>query len=148
LEGDVPVPAAGQQLIVTLNRYSGTKGDEADVTQGLRNGRVTLQNVHFATGKADITLDSETTLTKVAQAMKDNPDWKVRVEGFTDSTGNKESNLKLSQERADAVANWLADHGVDRSRLTAKGYGADNPAASNKTEAGRKKNRRVELVRI
>jgi SH3 domain-containing YSC84-like protein 1 len=148
LKGEIPVPAAGRQLIVTLNRYSGTNGDQADVAEGLRNGRVTLQNVHFATGKAEITPDSETALAKAAQAMKDNPDWKVRVEGFTDSSGNQESNLKLSQERADAVANWLIDHGVDRSRLAAKGYGEDKPVASNKTEAGRRKNRRVELVRL
>jgi lipid-binding SYLF domain-containing protein len=148
LEGDVPVPAAGRQLVVTLNRYSGMNGDQVDVAQGLRNGRVTLQNVHFATGKADITPDSENTLAKVSQAMKDNPDWKVRVEGFTDSTGNKESNLKLSEARADAVANWLADHGIDRGRLTTKGYGEDRPVASNETETGRRKNRRVELVRL
>ena len=148
LEGNISVPAAGRQLIVTLNRYSGTNGDQADVAEGLRTGRVTLQNVHFATGKAEITSDSEAALAKAAQAMKDNPDWKVRVEGFTDSSGNQESNLKLSQERADAVANWLIDHGVDRSRLAAKGYGEDKPVASNKTETGRRKNRRVELVRL
>jgi lipid-binding SYLF domain-containing protein len=148
LEGNISVPAAGRQLIVTLNRYSGTNGDQADVAEGLRTGRVKLQNVHFATGKAEITSDSEAALAKAAQAMKDNPDWKVRVEGFTDSSGNQESNLKLSQERADAVANWLIDHGVDRSRLAAKGYGEDKPVASNKTETGRRKNRRVELVRL
>jgi SH3 domain-containing YSC84-like protein 1 len=148
LEEDTPVPAAGRQLIVTLNRYSGMTGDQVDVARGLRSGRVTLQNVHFATGKADITPDSEATLSKVAQAMKDNPDWKIRVEGFTDSTGNKESNLKLSEERAESVATWLADHGVDRSRLTTKGYGEDRPVASNTTDAGRRKNRRVELVRV
>lgn len=148
LEGDVPVPPAGKQLIVTLNRYSGMTGEQADVAQGLQNGRVTLQNVHFASGKAELTPDSEGTLLKVAQAMKDNPDWQVRVEGFTDSTGNAASNLKLSEERAESVANWLADHGVDRSRLTTKGYGEDRPVASNDTEAGRRKNRRVELVRV
>jgi SH3 domain-containing YSC84-like protein 1 len=148
LQGDIPVPAAGRQLVVTLNRYSGTNGDQTDVAEGLRKGRVTLQNVHFATGKADITPDSETALAKAAQAIKDNPDWKVRVEGFTDSSGNKESNLKLSQERADAVVNWLIDHGVDRTRLTAKGYGENKPVASNETDAGRRKNRRVELVRV
>jgi len=148
LEGDVPVPPAGRQLVITLNRYSGMTGEQADVAQGLRNGRVTLQNVHFASGNADLTPDSEATLVKVAQAIKDNPDWKIRVEGFTDSTGNAESNLKLSEERAESVANWLADHGVDRSRLTTKGYGEDQPVASNKTDAGRRKNRRVDLVRI
>jgi len=144
----VPVPAAGRQLIVTLNRYSGMTGEQADVAQGLRNGRVTLQHVHFATGKADIAADSERALAKAAQAIKDNPDWKIRVEGFTDSSGNRESNLKLSQDRAEAVANWLTNHGVDRSRLTAKGYGEDRPVADNKTDVGRRKNRRVERVRV
>lgn len=107
-----------------------------------------MQNEHFATGKADLTPDSEATLAKAAQAMKDNPDWTIRVEGFTDSTGKKEANLKLSQDGAQAVANWLIDHGVDRSRVTAKGYGEDRPVTSNKTEADRGKNRRVELVRV
>jgi lipid-binding SYLF domain-containing protein len=148
LEGDITVPPAGRQLIVTLNRYSGMSENQVDVAQGLRSGRVTLQNVHFATGKADITPDSETSLANAVQAMKDNPDWKIRVEGFTDSTGDKAANLKLSEDRAEAVANWLADHGVDRSRLATKGYGEDKPVASNETQAGRRKNRRVELVRL
>ena len=148
LEGDIAVPPAGRQLIVTLNRYSGMNENQVDVAQGLRSGRVTLQNVHFATGKADITPDSEAALANAAQAMKDNPDWKIQVEGFTDSTGDKAANLKLSEDRAEAVARWLADHGVDSSRLTTKGYGEDKPVASNETEAGRKKNRRVELVRL
>jgi lipid-binding SYLF domain-containing protein len=148
LEGDITVPPAGRQLIVTLNRYSGMNENQVDVAQGLRSGRVTLQNVHFATGKADITPDSEAALANTAQAMKDNPDWKIQIEGFTDSTGDKEANLKLSEDRAEAVANWLADHGVDRSRLATKGYGEDKPVASNETQAGRRKNRRVELVRL
>jgi lipid-binding SYLF domain-containing protein len=148
LEGDIAVPPAGRQLIVTLNRYSGMNENQVDVAQGLRSGRVTLQNVHFATGKADITPDSEAALANAAQAMKDNPGWKIQVEGFTDSTGDKAANLKLSEDRAEAVARWLADHGVDSSRLTTKGYGEDKPVASNETEAGRKKNRRVELVRL
>ncbi|MGC2065025.1 MAG: YSC84-related protein [Candidatus Acidiferrales bacterium] len=148
LEGDVTVPPAGRQLIVTLNRYSGMNENQVDVAQGLRSGRITLQNVHFATGKADITADSEAALANAAQAIKDNPGWKIQVEGFTDSAGDKAANLKLSQDRAEAVANWLAGHGVDRSRLTTKGYGEDKPVASNETETGRRKNRRVELVRL
>jgi lipid-binding SYLF domain-containing protein len=147
LEGETPVPPAGRQLVVTLNRYSGTNGNQADVAASLRNGTVTLREVHFASGKADITPDSDASLTQVAQALKDNPDWKIEVEGFTDSTGNRAANLKLSQDRADAVMNWLTDHGIDRSRLTAKGYGQSRPLANNSTSSGREKNRRVELVR-
>ena len=114
---------------------------------GLESGRVTLRNVHFATGKADIGPGSDVALAAAAQAMKDHPDWKIRVEGFTDNTGNADANQKLSQERADAVMGWLVNHGVDQSRLEAKGYGQDRPVASNDTDADRRRNRRVELVR-
>jgi SH3 domain-containing YSC84-like protein 1 len=148
LEGNIQVPAAGKQLIVTLNRYSGSNGEPTEVAGSLKAGRVTLRNVHFATGKAGLTPDSDATLSAVAQTLKDNPDWKVRVEGFTDRVGNADANLKLSQERADAVMNWLVDHGIDAGRLTAKGYGADRPVANNSTASGRLKNRRVELVRV
>jgi outer membrane protein OmpA-like peptidoglycan-associated protein len=87
-------------------------------------------------------------LNEALDALKEHPDWEIRVEGFTDSQGSKEGNLKLSSDRADAVANWLADHGVDRSRLSSKGYGDARPVASNSTREGRAKNRRVELVRV
>jgi lipid-binding SYLF domain-containing protein len=70
LEGDVQVPPAGKQLVVTLNRYSGTNGEPTEVAQSLKAGRVTLRNVHFATGKAEITPDSDATLSAVAQTGK------------------------------------------------------------------------------
>jgi SH3 domain-containing YSC84-like protein 1 len=148
LEGDVKVPPAGKQLVVTLNRYSGTNGEPNEVARSLKTGRATLRNVHFATGKADITPDSDATLSAVAQTLKDSPDWKVRVEGFTDNAGNANGNLKLSQERADAVMNRLVSLGVDSGRLSSKGFGAGRPVASNSTSVGRQKNRRVELFRI
>jgi outer membrane protein OmpA-like peptidoglycan-associated protein len=150
LQGRVPVPPAGRQLVVTLNRYSGNyaRHEHEDVSTSLRtSGRVTLQAVHFASGKADITSDSEDSLNRAVQVLKDNPDWKIRVEGYTDSAGDKDSNLRLSDDRAQAVLNWLSDHGIDRSRLTAKGYGEDNPVASNARDRGRRRNRRVDLVR-
>ena len=144
---EIAVPPAGRQLIVTLNRYSGKTVEHENVSATLRNsGRVTLQ-VHFASGKADITPGSESALNDAAQVLRDNPDWKIRVEGFTDSVGDEDSNLRLSNDRAEAVMKWLIEHGIDRDRLTAKGYGAARPVASNSNEKGRRENRRVDLVR-
>jgi OOP family OmpA-OmpF porin len=72
----------------------------------------------------------------------------VRVEGFTDNSGSRERNRQLSQQRADAIVNWLADHGVARGQLQARGYGESRPIADNSTAQGRAQNRRVELVRV
>ena len=72
------------------------------------------------------------------------PTAKFDVEGHTDSIGSAKSNLKLSQKRAEAVVNYLKDHGV-KSELNAKGYGETKPKVSNRTRAGRAKNRRVEI---
>ena len=92
-------------------------------------------------------LVKQQSLYEIAQALKDNPDWQVRIEGYTDNVGSKGFNLKLSQERAGSVMKWLVDHGVDRSRLSAKGYGESHPVADDATETGRAQNRRVEIVR-
>ena len=95
-----------------------------------------------------LTADSEASLNDAVNALKEHPDLNIRVEGFTDNVGSREANLKLSSDRADAVMNWLAEHGIDRSRLSSKGYGESHPVASNSTEEGRAKNRRVQLVRM
>lgn len=149
LQGDVAVPRAGRELIVTLNRYSANMHNaHADLSKSLQNsGRVRLDEVHFASGKADLTPDSEAGLTSAAKVLSEHPDWKIRVDGFTDSVGDKDANLRLSQDRAEAVAAWLAGHGINRDRLSAKGFGEAHPAGSNATESGRQRNRRVELVR-
>ncbi len=93
------------------------------------SGTATFNSVHFESGKAEITSYSEGALNEVVQALKGNPDWRIRVEGFTDSVGDGEINLRLSNERAEAVMHWLVDHGIDQSRLTAKGYGEAQPVA-------------------
>jgi lipid-binding SYLF domain-containing protein len=151
LEGEIGVPPAARPLIAELNRYrnEGEHREHAEVGASLgERGRVTLSNVHFETGRADLTPDSEPALNDAVNALKEHADWRIRVEGFTDNQGSKEANEKLSSERAEAVANWLADHGVDRGRLSSKGYGDHRPVASNSTPEGRAKNRRVELVRV
>jgi outer membrane protein OmpA-like peptidoglycan-associated protein len=151
LEGDLKVSPAARPLIAELNRYrsAGEHREHADVAASLgEKGRVTLSNAHFEAGRAYLTPDSEAALHEAVAALKEHPDWRIRVEGFTDNQGSKEVKLKLSSDRADAVANWLADHGVDRDRLSSKGYGDARPVASNSTPEGRAKNRRVELVRV
>ncbi len=147
LSGEAATPPAAKPLVAELNRYR--RGTGSDINASLtKKSRVTLHDVQFETGKADITPDSEASLNTVLASLKDHPDWNIRVEGFTDNIGGKEANEKLSADRAEAVANWLADHGIDRSHLSSKGYGESRPVASNKTDDGRAKNRRVELVRL
>jgi|SRR5450631_215183 lipid-binding SYLF domain-containing protein len=146
LQGIRKTPRGARPLVAELNRYRNE--ESAGVGASLRNaGRVTLSNVHFQTGKADITSDSESALSEAVAALKEHADWNIRVEGFTDNVGTKDANMKLSGDRADSVLNWLATHGVDRARLSSKGYGEARPVASNSTEEGRAKNRRVQLVR-
>jgi SH3 domain-containing YSC84-like protein 1 len=148
LEGELKIPNGARPLVAELNRFRNA-GTKVDVGASLREkGRVTLSNLHFATGKADITADSEASLNDALAALKEHSDWNVRVEGFTDNVGSRQANLKLSSDRADAVMNWLAQHGIDRARLSSKGYGESHPVASNSTAEGRAKNRRVQLVRV
>jgi lipid-binding SYLF domain-containing protein len=149
LAHDETTPRGARPFVAELNRYAGM-APAGNVSAGLASpgGRMTLSNVHFATGKADITPDSEAALNEAVTTLKNHADWKIRVEGFTDNVGPAEANRKLSDDRANAVMNWLAEHGIDKSRLSAKGYGEARPVARNSSDEGRAKNRRVELVRL
>ncbi len=77
--------------------------------------------------------------------MQDNPTVKVQIEGHTDNVGNAADNMKLSENRAKAVVNYLVSKNISITRLTAKGFGATKPIAENNTEEGRAQNRRTEL---
>jgi OOP family OmpA-OmpF porin len=111
-----------------------------------KDGFVSLY-VNFDTGKTTIAPDSAKTLDAAAAALNQAADLKVEVAGHTDNVGTPEANLKLSQGRAQAVMAALVERGVKADRLTAKGYGQSAPIADNRTEEGRAKNRRVELVK-
>jgi outer membrane protein OmpA-like peptidoglycan-associated protein len=111
-----------------------------------KDGFITLY-VNFDTGKSTITPDSAATLDSAAAALKAAADLKVEVAGHTDNVGTPEANLKLSQDRAQAVMTALTERGIRTDRLTAKGYGQTAPVADNRSEDGRAKNRRVELVK-
>ncbi len=108
--------------------------------------RVELKNVLFVRGTTDFIGSSYAELDLIAEMMMNNPSMKIELSGHTDAVGNAQLNLRLSQERVDAVINYLIDGGIDRSRLSGKGYGGTVPVASNATEATRKLNRRVEFT--
>ena len=103
------------------------------------------KNVFFATGSSKLLQKSFAPLKTVVQILKDNPTFKINVEGHTDSTGKYDMNMKLSNDRAASVAQYLKDQGIDESRISSEGFGPDRPIAPNKTTAGRAKNRRVEM---
>lgn len=111
-----------------------------------KDGFVALY-VNFDTGKATIKPDSAKTLDDAAAALKAAAGLRVEVAGHTDNVGSPEANLRLSQERAQAVMAALVGRGIKGDRLTAKGYGQTTPVADNRSEEGRAKNRRVELVK-
>ena len=108
---------------------------------------IVLEGIVFATGKADISPESETTLEKTFNALNLHPDVIVEIRGFTDNTGSRKTNTRLSQARADAVRNWLVARRIAGDRITTKGYGPDEPIAPNTTKEGRQKNRRIEFFR-
>jgi outer membrane protein OmpA-like peptidoglycan-associated protein len=109
---------------------------------------VIRQQVHFETNRAKIRAESFGLLDTVAQALRDHPTVRVEIQGHTDSQGADKKNLKLSQQRADAVRDHLIGRGgIEPFRMTAVGYGETRPIESNKTKAGRAANRRVEFRR-
>ena len=111
------------------------------------NGKVAMQ-VNFATDKADILPESMPQIDQVANLLAGEPDLKLSINGHTDATGDAAHNQRLSEARAKSVVAALIAHGIDASRLQAKGLGPDEPVADNATEGGRAKNRRVELVKL
>jgi outer membrane protein OmpA-like peptidoglycan-associated protein len=106
---------------------------------------VLTQKIFFAKGKTKILPKSFPLLDEVAEALKTKTKITVRIEGHTSDEGTDAYNLKLSQGRADSVRQYLIDQGIDGARMEAKGYGESLPIESNKKEAGREKNRRVEF---
>lgn len=121
----------------------------ADVTRVGEGINVTFtedQGVYFETNKSAVQGTSETTLNSMAQILKEYPKSNVLVEGHTDSAGPDDYNMTLSEQRATSVSDYLISQGIDKSRLTTKWYGENQPVADNDTKEGKAKNRRVELA--
>lgn len=111
-----------------------------------RSGFITLY-INFDNARWDLKPDSRETIGEIVSLMRAQPDLKLSIEGHTDNAGTPASNQTLSENRARAVKDAVQAGGIPGSRLSAKGYGQSAPIADNRTEEGRAKNRRVELVK-
>jgi len=114
----------------------------------MATGHTVVEGIYFDTGKSTIKSESDQALGQIAKLLKDEPGLKIYLVGHTDNQGSVDSNIKLSQDRAEAVLQSLVrDHGIAADRLRSFGCGLFAPVASNDDESGRAKNRRVELVK-
>jgi outer membrane protein OmpA-like peptidoglycan-associated protein len=107
---------------------------------------LTLGDVLFETGRADLSAGASRNLDRLVQFLTDHPERRVEIDGYTDSVGTDSFNLDLSQRRADTVRSVLVNRGIDSTRIATRGYGKDFGVASNAESAGRQLNRRVEIV--
>jgi outer membrane protein OmpA-like peptidoglycan-associated protein len=107
---------------------------------------LTLGDVLFTTGTANLNMGAGTQLTKLAGFLSKYPDRMAQIEGYTDNVGSEEYNQGLSQRRADAVKGYLVHQGIDTQRLTATGNGESSPVGDNSSATGRQQNRRVEVI--
>ncbi len=119
---------------------------ELQAKQTPRGTVLTLGDVLFDVGRAQLKPGAYSTLDRLAKYLNENPERNVMIEGFTDSTGSEEFNQQLSEQRARAVQLGLVDRGVATSRVRITGYGMRYPVASNATASGRQRNRRIEIV--
>jgi outer membrane protein OmpA-like peptidoglycan-associated protein len=127
------------QLLDQFNRVLETR----DTPRGLV---VNMGDVLFATGKYNLAADAQIVLAKLTGIILSHPGLNLAVEGYTDNVGSDDFNLKLSEQRADTVGQYLVSQGLPDGTVTAKGFGKANPVEANDTPAGRQKNRRVEII--
>jgi outer membrane protein OmpA-like peptidoglycan-associated protein len=129
-----------------LEKIEGAKVETITDANNLQAIKVTFDSgILFATGKSDLNASSKSALLKFAASLKETPETDVTIYGHTDNKGSHDLNLKLSNDRAAAVSNFLASNGIQGQRMTTQGKAFDEPVADNATEAGRAQNRRVEI---
>ncbi|MBI1931633.1 MAG: OmpA family protein [Ignavibacteriales bacterium] len=132
---------------IEIDRKTNPLNPEDDIVLDIA-APIVLEGVTFETAKSELTPESEKMLLRVLNTLNAYQDIKVEISGYTDNVGNASKNLKLSQQRADAVRYWLINKGIAPERIVAKGYGEDKPIADNNSPEGRRLNRRIEFVKI
>jgi len=157
----IPSKSAAEPTYVLLRingsrRYSLTFIEPGPMVQQVTVGKLAQEmadqgfatiRLNFATGSAELPTDASQTLQAVVQWLQQTPSLKLSIEGHTDNVGQPADNKRLSQARAEAVRKALLTQGIAAARLSAKGWGQEQPIADNRAEAGRAQNRRVELVK-
>jgi outer membrane protein OmpA-like peptidoglycan-associated protein len=128
------------------NKLNELQSKLIQVTEDARGIILSMSDILFDVDKASLKSDLKTSLARVAGILTVYQELNVSVEGHTDNTGSEEHNLKLSEQRAKNVLDFLVEQGIDAGRLTSKGFGMSKPVADNATKEGRQKNRRVDLV--
>jgi len=120
--------------------------ENVQASQNERGIVLTLSDVLFDTGRAELKPGAERSIEQIAAFLNEHPERRIQVEGFTDSQGTDDYNLELSQKRADSVAMAIIQRGIDAQRVRALGYGEAYPKASNSNAGSRQVNRRVEII--
>lgn len=136
--------AKGQSPGFDLRNVYGLPGSNRPVAEK----PIILENVVFQTNRSDLMPASLASLDKLVNELQDHSAMKIEIRGHTDSIGRADVNLVLSEQRANAVMEYLVSKGIEQTRLSSKGFGSSSPIASNGSEEGRKKNRRVEFVKV
>lgn len=119
-----------------------------DISKDLNENGKSILYVNFDVDESNITTDGKEIITQIARALQNDKSLKISINGHTDNTGDKSHNKKLSTDRAYAVLYALVSNEIDKTRLTAKGYGSEIPLVANNSDENKAKNRRVELVKI
>ena len=130
-------------------RQAGDMQRQIDALQAKATDRgivLTLGDVLFTSGQADLKAGAERNLDRLVMFLNQNSDRKVEIEGHTDNVGSDDYNQDLSQRRADSVRSFLMQQGIDSGRIVASGKGEQRPVADNNSEGGRQQNRRVEVI--
>lgn len=139
LPGGINLSVPAGSINYTLARFLGDGSQAAPKT-------FVFDHLSFETGSTQLTPDSAQTVNNLAQVLKAYPNAQVQLLGHTDNTGSAEANHALSLDRANAIKATLVNQGVPAERISTQGFGQDRPVASNDTEEGRARNRRIELI--
>jgi OOP family OmpA-OmpF porin len=129
----------------TDNDYEDDDGCPDEVPEEVERFTGTIDGIRFASGSAEIRRRSFRVLDRAVRVLRKYPSVRMEIDGHTDNTGDHDANVELSRARAEAVKSYLVSKGIDAERLKAKGFGPDRPVDTNKTRAGRAKNRRIEF---